>query len=90
MIEKNVAKILAILAAVFLILTLTYYPPSYSIAPTIFLMGFIIMIFLIPEKAKHPSTMTEKVLTIFLILALLGCIVSVFALWKVGAFWRLR
>jgi len=92
-IEKIIVRSLIVLAALFLILTLTFYPPSYAAAPLIFLALFIGAEFLLPKEPKTEKGLPKialKVTTILLVIGIIACIASVLVLWKIGPFWRLK
>lgn len=89
-IEKILTRTFAGLSLVFLILTLTYYPPSYAIFPAMFLMVFVISDILLPNKSERVERRWEKVASKIiiglLIIGVLGCLASVLTLWKMGPF----
>ena len=93
-IEKILVRSLIVLALIFLILALTFYPPSYAILPLIFLCCFIGAEFVLPndsQKGKQGSSkIAVKVVVIFLSLTVLSAIAGLLTLWKAGHLWRLN
>lgn len=89
-IAKVLSRTLAGLALVFLVLTLTYSPPSYACLPAVFPMVFIISDVLLPSKSetseKKGETIISKIVLGLLIVGVLGCLASVLVLWKMGPF----
>ncbi len=90
-IEKLIARIFIALGSIFLLLTLTFYPPKFSIVPALFLMGFIIMnSLLIPAKRveNKKDGIISKILIILLAITILVCFICLILLWKLGYFWK--
>ena len=93
-IEKLLVRSLIVLALIFLILTLTYYPPGHAIPPLMFLLIFIGAEFALPNDSgkgkKRLSKIAEKVIVVVLSFAAMASIASLFVFWKVGHLWRLK
>ena len=90
-IEKILARTLAVLAGVFLLLTLTFYPPRFAIIPAVFLMIFVGANFLLPDDSKESEKkpgerLLSNFLVILLALAVLTCLGCLIVLWKFGHF----
>ena len=93
-IEKIIVRSLIALALIFLILTLTFYPPGHAIPPLMFLFIFIGAEFALPndsgKEKKGLPKIAKKVIVVILSLAVMASIASLFVLWKAGHLWRLR
>lgn len=81
---------MAILGLIFVILTLTYYPPSYAIAPAVFLFVFITADVLIPAQQRTTEKKWERIasrgIVGLLIFVALACATCLALLWKLGPF----
>lgn len=81
---------MAVLAFIFLILTLTYYPPSHAILPAVFLFMFITADILLPSHQqaaeKRWQRITVKGIVGLLIFGALACATCLALLWKLGPF----
>ena len=75
-IETILVRSLIVLALIFLILTLTYYPPGQAIPPLMFLLIFIGAEFALPNDSvkgkKGLSKIAEKVIVVVLSFAALS------------------
>ena len=93
-IEKLLVRSLIVLALIFLILTLTFYPPGHAILPLMFLFLFIGAEFALPKDSgkekKGLPKVAEKALIVVLSLAVTATVASLFVLWKAGHLWSLR
>ena len=92
-IETILVRSLIVLALIFLILALTFYPPQYAVPPLIFLIFFVIAHFLLPTDSKKETKGFRKItingVVIFLAIAIIGAFVGLCLLWQRGHFWRL-
>lgn len=93
-IEKIIVRTLMAVAVVAIILTLTYYSPSYAMPPLVFLFMCIAAEFALPTDSKKETKGLQKaasnVLIWFLGISALTAVAVVGLLWKTGAFWRLK
>ena len=89
-IEKILTRTMAVLALIFLVLTLTYYPPSYAVAPAIFLLVFIIADVLLPAQQRTTEKRWKRIASQgvvgLLIFGALACVTCLALLWKLGPF----
>ena len=92
-IETILVRSLIVLALIFLILALTFYPPQYAVPPFIFLVFFIIAHFLLPADSKKETKglhkISIKIVIFFLAIAVTGAFVGLCLFWQRGQFWRL-
>ena len=92
-IETILVRSLIVLALIFLILALTFYPPQYAVPPFIFLVFFIVAHFLLPADSKKETKGLRKIaikgVVVFLAIAVIGAFVGLSLLWQRGYFWRL-
>ena len=93
-IEKILIRSLIVLALIFLVLTLTFYPHSYAPLPLGFLILFIVAEFALrgglkKEKKSLPEAPT-KILIALMSFGVVVTIAAVLILWKTGHLWRLK
>ena len=92
--EKIFVRVLVVLAGVFLVLAITFYPPQYAPLPIVFLMIFILIDTLLPShsdgEAKKSKSVISKILEILLGFCISGCLAGLFMLWKWGYFAKFR
>ena len=92
-IEKILARIMATLAGIFLLLAITFYPPEYAIPPIIALIIFITADIVLPsqplKEEKKSDRIILKIIVILLSVVILVCSVSTARLWRLGNFGRL-
>ena len=93
-IEKILVRLMIVLAVVFVILSFTFYTPMHAGLPLVFLAVFLVADRVLSmhsgseaEKLPKPAS---KTVVIFLSLAVAGCVIGLFAIWRWGYFWRLN
>jgi hypothetical protein len=93
-IEKILVRLMIVLAVVFVVLSFTFYTPMHAGLPLVFLAVFLAADRVLsmhasnePEKLPKPAS---KTVVIFLSLAVAGCVIGLFAIWRWGYFWRLN
>lgn len=92
-IEIILVRVLIVLALLFLIITLTFYPLKYAALPLVFLAFFSAAHLILSKEAKVEMKGSRKhgfnVTIIFLAITVIGAFISLALLWQRGNFWRL-
>lgn len=92
-IERILIRTMIGLSVIYFLVMLTFYSPSHSFPAILFFLVFVTADLVLPRGPKREEKAWEKIISKIiiglLIFVVLGCLVSVTLLWKMGHFGRL-